>query len=260
MINNYYYGARYYNPKTSIWLSVDPLTEQRLGISPYNYVQNNPLNRIDPTGALDESVQNPDDIIFSNNNGEELGRVVMEGDDINIKIDTDISVDNPVIVNVNDLKKELGVDKLDAIGIGVEYSATVGGGLNAGFEAVYFLSGKNQDEAFLYDKIGGNVGYEGSVGAYGFVAVKGDNNVTADSWVGKSNSFSVGYETLGFSYFWTNTDGSADIFPGLLGDVDWQGVSVPAGLSARAGGKWSVSDYSYAEWAGDKGKIYSSKN
>ena len=35
---NYYYGARYYNPKTSIWLSVDPLAEKMPSWSSYNYV------------------------------------------------------------------------------------------------------------------------------------------------------------------------------------------------------------------------------
>lgn len=44
----YYYGARFYNPSTSIWLSVDPLVEETF--EPYNYVGNNPIRFIDPTG------------------------------------------------------------------------------------------------------------------------------------------------------------------------------------------------------------------
>ncbi|MGB6035792.1 MAG: RHS repeat-associated core domain-containing protein [Cryomorphaceae bacterium] len=48
----YYYGARYYNPKTSVWLSVDPLAEKYPSLSPYNYVANNPLNLIDPDGRV----------------------------------------------------------------------------------------------------------------------------------------------------------------------------------------------------------------
>lgn len=46
----YYYGARYMDPKLSIWLSVDPLAEEFPSWSPYNFVMNNPLRFIDPDG------------------------------------------------------------------------------------------------------------------------------------------------------------------------------------------------------------------
>jgi len=39
----YYYGARYYDPKTSVWLSVDPLAEKYPNVSPYAYAANNPV-------------------------------------------------------------------------------------------------------------------------------------------------------------------------------------------------------------------------
>lgn len=48
----YYYGARYYDPKVSIFLNVDPLVEKTM--SPYAYVNNNPVNLIDPTGLAPE--------------------------------------------------------------------------------------------------------------------------------------------------------------------------------------------------------------
>ncbi|MGG5600778.1 RHS repeat-associated core domain-containing protein [Myroides sp. C8-3] len=50
----YYYGARYYDPGTSIFLSVDPLAEQFPAWNPYHYVHNNPINLIDPTGMRAE--------------------------------------------------------------------------------------------------------------------------------------------------------------------------------------------------------------
>ncbi len=46
----YYYGARYYDPRISIWLSVDPLAEEFPSVNPYVYCLNNPINMIDPDG------------------------------------------------------------------------------------------------------------------------------------------------------------------------------------------------------------------
>ena len=46
----YYYGARYYDPRLSIFISVDPLAEKYPNIGSYVYVANNPINFIDPDG------------------------------------------------------------------------------------------------------------------------------------------------------------------------------------------------------------------
>ena len=50
--NLYYYGARYYNPRLSIWYGVDSLAEKMPSVSPYVYVANNPIRFIDPDGRF----------------------------------------------------------------------------------------------------------------------------------------------------------------------------------------------------------------
>lgn len=45
-----YYGARYYDPRVSIWLSIDPLQEKYPNISRYAYTFQNPVKYIDPDG------------------------------------------------------------------------------------------------------------------------------------------------------------------------------------------------------------------
>ena len=52
----YYYGARYYDPRTSLWLSTDPLELKFPNISTYTYCVNNPVKLIDPQGT--EAVYN----------------------------------------------------------------------------------------------------------------------------------------------------------------------------------------------------------
>ncbi|MFV0291644.1 MAG: RHS repeat domain-containing protein, partial [Mangrovibacterium sp.] len=48
----YYYGARYYNPRTSIFYGCDPLMEDYPSWSPYHYCHNNPINLVDPYFVL----------------------------------------------------------------------------------------------------------------------------------------------------------------------------------------------------------------
>src|SRR5574341_2188349 len=64
----YYYGARYYDPVLSRWISADPILDQylngkandgvyrSLNINLYHYAANNPIRLLDPTGlAADEN-------------------------------------------------------------------------------------------------------------------------------------------------------------------------------------------------------------
>ena len=76
----YYYGARYYEPRLSLWMSVDPLIEKYAGLSGYVYTIDNPVKLIDVDGRdiyeldiegninlKEKTKENMDRIIASNN-------------------------------------------------------------------------------------------------------------------------------------------------------------------------------------------------
>ena len=46
----YYYGARYLDPTNVAWLSVDPLFEKYVGMTPYGYCAGNPVKLVDADG------------------------------------------------------------------------------------------------------------------------------------------------------------------------------------------------------------------
>ncbi|MBT9395076.1 hypothetical protein KLP40_18055 [Hymenobacter sp. NST-14] len=82
------YGARMYDAQLGRWHVVDPMTEKREWLTPYNFVQNNPINRFDPNGLTDftfnkrtgevkqvgEINNEPDRILRTNKDGEILKR------------------------------------------------------------------------------------------------------------------------------------------------------------------------------------------
>ena len=95
----YYYGARYYASWIARFISTDPMKAERTWVTPYNYVQNNPINRIDPTGMLDEDPPQGEIDFISNVSGKYLGTFTSD----TIKGYTVRSIDK---TDFNDLKKQ----------------------------------------------------------------------------------------------------------------------------------------------------------
>jgi uncharacterized protein RhaS with RHS repeats len=52
----YDYGARNYDPALGRWMNIDPLAEIAPNKTPYHFVSNNPINRVDPRGLTDYKV------------------------------------------------------------------------------------------------------------------------------------------------------------------------------------------------------------
>jgi len=106
----YYAGARYYDPKISIWLSVDPLVDEFPNWNPYNYTMQNPINLVDPTGM---SPEENDDIII---NGKNNSSITIVTDLIDIEVNAG-SIVGDLGGNYTFQGEEILVAALDIVGV-----------------------------------------------------------------------------------------------------------------------------------------------
>jgi len=58
------HGARLFDPVIGRWISIDPMAYVREWLSPYNFVQNNPLNRIDPDGRFNWVIHKDNEVYW----------------------------------------------------------------------------------------------------------------------------------------------------------------------------------------------------
>ncbi|WP_452218598.1 RHS repeat-associated core domain-containing protein [Lacinutrix undariae] len=225
---NYYYGARYYNPKWSTWLSVDPLREETL--DSYGYCYQNPINLVDPTGM---SAVDVDDIIIKGKNDTSL-TIKAPGPPIEIKTDIDFG---------GNVKKDIGLENLEDFAIGVQKTGSVSVGVGAGgtgsivesnvmfFDEEYggywnkFIGGEGSVDLGLNSTVsfssevsllvgvrneGGAFGPEGFQGLYGF----GSGTVGGDLFFG-GDAFIQYSKGDSWSVFEIGVAGSLDMVPGL---------------------------------------------
>lgn len=74
-----YLKARYYDPKWSIFINVDPLAESYPDWSSYTYVYNNPIRWTDSTGMCPDGDCPDNPVIGQVHNSPEFGELVFDG-------------------------------------------------------------------------------------------------------------------------------------------------------------------------------------
>ncbi len=90
-LNLYEMEFRLYDPAIARFTSIDPLAEERDWLTPYNFVQNNPVTRIDPSGLLDDYGLDQDGYVTllqkTNDNFDRLYSVTTDDDGNLVKDD-----------------------------------------------------------------------------------------------------------------------------------------------------------------------------
>ena len=100
-----YFGARYYTDNIMMWLSVDPMSDMRPGVSPYSYCQNNPIGRIDPSGALDGDYYTWNGK-YLGSDGNDDGKVYFVSDKSSIK-----NIKHNATTQISDVKVDFSTTK-----------------------------------------------------------------------------------------------------------------------------------------------------
>ncbi|VVU99530.1 hypothetical protein FVB9532_00784 [Mesonia oceanica] len=194
------------------------MAEERQGISPYSYVQNNPLNRIDPTGMLDESVQGPTDwyedkdgnIIFvpvsreiegyenigswTNVAADKNLRLNEDGTATNVDSGTQYGPDSEIMVTNDHSVSTIRSGFED--GAAKTYGVNVGGALGGGIGISFGYAEDATGNGGLYFTFSGNIGLGGDFGPDLGKALPNNKNssVLIGDLVGTeySHNFSIG--------------------------------------------------------------------
>ncbi len=135
----YYYGARYLDPTTAVWLSVDPKWKNAPDKTPYNYCLNNPVKLVDPDGRA---------YVFRNSDEESLfNSYISMIDDESLLDDYKQLKDSPIeyhVFFVDDEPNLFSVGSIYSDKLRTNYTAFRGLDLNSSRQEIIFDKNKSK--------------------------------------------------------------------------------------------------------------------
>ncbi len=106
--NSYTTVFRQYDARLGIWTVVDPMAHEREWVSPYNFVQNNPINRDDPNGALDNPIFDREgEFLGTDDKGLQGDAIVMKREDFKQGMSHEDAVSKKTDINSSGAQKKV---------------------------------------------------------------------------------------------------------------------------------------------------------